>query len=71
MKGYMFWLYLSHLQALKGQIRTVGKQCIVGSPAPTVFGLYNAESTCVAVLMVTDSKCKGKGKGFPLQAWLA
>jgi hypothetical protein len=37
---YMFRLYLSHLQALKGQIHTVSEQCIVGSPTITIIRLH-------------------------------
>jgi hypothetical protein len=46
-KCYMFRLYLSHLHALKGQIHTVGKQCIVGSPKLTINRLYNYQSLCL------------------------
>jgi hypothetical protein len=37
----MFLLYLSHLQALKGQMHIISEQCIVGSPALTKIRLYN------------------------------
>jgi hypothetical protein len=51
----MFRLYLSHLPALKGQIHTVGEQCIVGSPVLTKIQLYNNENLRMAVLLVTNN----------------
>jgi hypothetical protein len=55
----MFRLYLSHLQALKGQIHTVGKQRIVGSPTLTIFRYCDIESMRAAVLEVphTNFQC--------------
>jgi hypothetical protein len=40
----MLRLYLTHLQALKGQIHTVDYQCVVESPTLTISQLYNNES---------------------------
>jgi hypothetical protein len=37
----MFRLYLSHLQALKGQMHIISEQCIVGSQELTKIRLYN------------------------------
>jgi hypothetical protein len=51
----MFRLYLSLLQALKGQMHTVGAQCIVGSPTLTINRFYNYQSLRMAVLLVTNS----------------
>jgi hypothetical protein len=39
----MFRIYLSHLQALKGQIYTVSEQCVVESPTFTIIRLYSNE----------------------------
>jgi hypothetical protein len=55
----MFRLYLSHLQALKGQIHTINKQCIVGSQTLTIIRLYNKEILRMAVLLVTDNAYGG------------
>jgi hypothetical protein len=44
----MFRLYLSHLQAFKGQHHTVSEQCIVGSPMLTITTLA-CVSECVII----------------------
>jgi hypothetical protein len=51
----MFRLYVSHLQALKGQIHTISEHCIVGSPTLKIIVLYNKEILRMAVLLVTDN----------------